>query len=404
MIGIFNLNQTLASNSAADPDDTLNTKRSLGSLGYYETPSYGMTKYPDEGLFNGIKTFQKDNNLTKDGVMKPAGETATQLGKTLAARRADTNPLRGHGANKAATDDQSATAWPSPLQKTADRPKPAPAPLASNTKPAPIKPLQRAVGRKQPNRSSDVGTAIGQLINKGIYALRNRQQDAVVKNAGLENAIETFQQANGLKVDAVMNPGGETEQALLKAPGDQHPPAAPETPSDPGQDDPDEPDGVSPKPPGDQHPPSAPDCRSLEQELEKLKTDLDDTQHDEQAKTNEIEKTEKEILEIQQEIKGLKEWSEYHGDQSKPGTVRRLPKNQILLFLSIFLKVLEPYPTNGGENAFLIAQNEAILTTLKETLASLEAELEGIEIEIVELRIAIQKAEADLKACLSDSE
>ena len=48
MSGIFNLNQTLARNSAADPDDTLNTKRALGALGYYEPPSFGMTEYPDE--------------------------------------------------------------------------------------------------------------------------------------------------------------------------------------------------------------------------------------------------------------------------------------------------------------------------------------------------------------------
>jgi len=259
MIGIFNLNQTLASNSAADPDDTLNAKRALGSLGYYKTPDYGMTKYPDEGLFNGIKSFQKDNNLTKDGVMNPAGETATQLGKTLAARRTDNNPLRGDETEKADTKDQNASTWPAPLQKTPERPKPAPVSLSQQTKPTPIKPLQKAVGRKQPNRAGDVGTAIGQLISRGIYALRNRQQDAVVKNAGLEHAIEAFQQANGLKVDAVMNPGGETEQALLKAPGDQHPPSAPETPSDPGQDDPDEPDGVTPKPPGDQHPPENPE-------------------------------------------------------------------------------------------------------------------------------------------------
>ena len=57
MFGTFNLKQTLASNSAADPDDTLKTKRALGSLGYYATPSYGITEYPDEGLFDGIKTF-----------------------------------------------------------------------------------------------------------------------------------------------------------------------------------------------------------------------------------------------------------------------------------------------------------------------------------------------------------
>ena len=86
MIGMFNLNQTLASNSAADPDDTLNTKRALGSLGYYEAPSFGMTEYPDEELFNGIKTFQKDNGLTKDGVIKTCRRNRNPTGQNIGGK------------------------------------------------------------------------------------------------------------------------------------------------------------------------------------------------------------------------------------------------------------------------------------------------------------------------------
>jgi len=147
MIGMFNLNQTLASNSAADPDYTLNTKRALGSLGYYEAPSFGMTEYPDEELFNGIKTFQKDNGLTKDGVIKPAGETATQLDKTLAARRTANNPLRTDNADNI---EQDAIAWSEPFPKKPKASAPAPASASAKTAftPLPPKPLKKAVGLK----------------------------------------------------------------------------------------------------------------------------------------------------------------------------------------------------------------------------------------------------------------
>lgn len=256
MIGMFNLNQTLASNSAADPDDTLNTKRALGSLGYYEAPSFGMTEYPDEGLFNGIKSFQKDNDLTKDGVMKPAGETATQLGKTLAARRTANNPLR---SNNTDNKEQDAIAWPEPFPKKPKASAPASTPSKTAFTPLPPKSLKKAVGLKQPNRAGDVGTAIGQLVAKGIYALRNRQQDAVVKNVGLENAIKAFQTQNALTVDGVMKPGGETDTALRQSLDARAQQLTSETPSDPGQDDPDEPDDITPRPPGDQHPPEKPE-------------------------------------------------------------------------------------------------------------------------------------------------
>ena len=83
MYNPFQLTSTLASNATADEDDTVAAKQAFGQLGYYQTPSYGLTPYPDQGLFDGIKKFQKDNDLTVDGVMQPAGETATALGGIL---------------------------------------------------------------------------------------------------------------------------------------------------------------------------------------------------------------------------------------------------------------------------------------------------------------------------------
>ncbi len=74
-------------------DDTLRAKKTFGGLGYYKTPSYGLTKYPDEPLFKGIESFQKDHGLRKDGVMKPGGETANKLGKALGQQKSAQNML-----------------------------------------------------------------------------------------------------------------------------------------------------------------------------------------------------------------------------------------------------------------------------------------------------------------------
>jgi murein DD-endopeptidase MepM/ murein hydrolase activator NlpD len=88
----FQLNSTLSRSSSADEDDTLNAKNALGSLGYYKTPKHGLAQYPDEPLFKGIKRFQSDNGLKRDGVMKPDGETARTLGTVMARRKQSTRP------------------------------------------------------------------------------------------------------------------------------------------------------------------------------------------------------------------------------------------------------------------------------------------------------------------------
>lgn len=71
----FKLNAPLDRDYNADFQDTLMIKRALNALGYYQTPAYGMTQYPDELLFKGIEGFQRDFGLKKDGLMMPGGET-----------------------------------------------------------------------------------------------------------------------------------------------------------------------------------------------------------------------------------------------------------------------------------------------------------------------------------------
>jgi peptidoglycan hydrolase-like protein with peptidoglycan-binding domain len=75
----YRTNETLARNVSVDMDDTLKTKKALQHLGYYETPSYGMTRYTDNHMFDAIEKFQKDHDLKVDGVIEPDGETAATI-------------------------------------------------------------------------------------------------------------------------------------------------------------------------------------------------------------------------------------------------------------------------------------------------------------------------------------
>ncbi len=83
MISPFGLNSTLGRSYNGDLNDTRRAKKAFRNIGYFATPPYGLTEYPDEPLFKAIETFQSDNGLRRDGIMKPKGETATTLGKHL---------------------------------------------------------------------------------------------------------------------------------------------------------------------------------------------------------------------------------------------------------------------------------------------------------------------------------
>lgn len=79
----FRLMSTIGSSYRVDPDDTRRTKKTLRELGYYETPSYGITPYPDERMFQGLEDFQDDFDLYRDGIMTTDGETVEKLNEVL---------------------------------------------------------------------------------------------------------------------------------------------------------------------------------------------------------------------------------------------------------------------------------------------------------------------------------
>ena len=78
------LSKTIDRNSAdMDEDDVLAVKSSLKNLNYYKEPKYGMTKFSDNEMFEGIKKFQTDNKLKVDGIMKPKGETENKVNEKI---------------------------------------------------------------------------------------------------------------------------------------------------------------------------------------------------------------------------------------------------------------------------------------------------------------------------------
>ena len=83
----FRLNEMLTSSGRADPHDTINAKKALKDLGYYEEPDYGLTEFADTPLFEGVKRLQRDYRLIPDGVMNPDGPTARAIDRLLVERR-----------------------------------------------------------------------------------------------------------------------------------------------------------------------------------------------------------------------------------------------------------------------------------------------------------------------------
>ena len=75
----FRLNKTIGEAYDMDLADTLITKQTLASLGHLEVPDGGFDPYPDRPMIEAVKSFQRAEGLTEDGVMKPDGPTLARL-------------------------------------------------------------------------------------------------------------------------------------------------------------------------------------------------------------------------------------------------------------------------------------------------------------------------------------
>jgi hypothetical protein len=266
----FRLKRVLDADSSVDLDDSLRAKKAFRESGFFKTPRYGVTPYPDAPLFDAIRGFQSANGLRRDGIMKPDGETATRLGAVLAERQ---QPRRRR---------------PDPV-----RPKPALPKPARPNKPNLFETAARlkrgrsapntfglfdTVGAGRRNRPSDVLAAKRSLAWAGAFP-RAKTLDVRLAGAiddGLFGALRRFQQSTGLKIDGFMRPGGETETALDKlispmvAKFRKDNPLADDVPPNGDPDDPDEPiDPPEDGNPEDPDEPSEPDKPSEPDEPEK---------------------------------------------------------------------------------------------------------------------------------------
>lgn len=87
----FRVKKTIGSSWNVDEDDVVKTKTALKKTGDYKAPEWGVTGYPDQDMFDGLKSFQKREGLQVDGVMKPDGPTEKRLAqKTKPTRAAET--------------------------------------------------------------------------------------------------------------------------------------------------------------------------------------------------------------------------------------------------------------------------------------------------------------------------
>lgn len=92
----YSLKSSLASNANVDLDDAMKTKLALQRLGYYKTPSYGMTPYPDQPLFDGVSALQRDKGLRSTGEMRPGDDTE----KAIRVALSETTPNASENSDK----------------------------------------------------------------------------------------------------------------------------------------------------------------------------------------------------------------------------------------------------------------------------------------------------------------
>ncbi|MEW5729134.1 MAG: peptidoglycan-binding domain-containing protein [Pseudomonadota bacterium] len=81
----FSLKDPVGTNWRLNTGDLKNTKRALSQLGYYKVPpERGIDDWADTQLFDGIRSFQKDNGLKVDAFMRPGGPTEKTINARLA--------------------------------------------------------------------------------------------------------------------------------------------------------------------------------------------------------------------------------------------------------------------------------------------------------------------------------
>jgi len=199
MFGSYNLRLDRAIDRTAPTSskDVITVKEVLRKLGFYRPPGRGLSGITDESLFDGIKKFQKNEGLTPDGVVKPAGPTVRLMGAALWENSSNSSGSRG----KPARTITGGISWPAFS-------------------------LTGAVGQGGVNNPRDVLGAKRALAWAGYYPREKAQEQSAVtladKSADVsvdpdfELGIAGLQRDFNLKRDQRMDPRGPSATILTR--------------------------------------------------------------------------------------------------------------------------------------------------------------------------------------------
>ncbi len=139
----------------------------------------------DRELDTATKSFQRDNGLKIDGIIRPNGETEQALNTIVKRKTGQSKEVKGKGNN-------FFPEMPKPLK------------------------LQSSIGDGRENKAEDIGNVENALAGLGHLKIGEFNKDKGTIRPSLVKAIKSFQKDNGLFVDGVMKPDGETQEALGK--------------------------------------------------------------------------------------------------------------------------------------------------------------------------------------------
>lgn len=92
MFDLLKLKKEVSETTAdIEADDVISVKTKLKDLGHYQEPEWGISYITDDGMFSGIRNFQKEKGLAVDGVMKPEGETEGKINEVLKQKNTPSN-------------------------------------------------------------------------------------------------------------------------------------------------------------------------------------------------------------------------------------------------------------------------------------------------------------------------
>jgi hypothetical protein len=111
--GAFNLRRAIVPDGDMEPSDVMRAKSALGRLGHFDIAREKLNGYPGRPLTEGVKSFQREQGLTVDGLMNPDGPSARRLTSLIG----DMNQTDGIAADDSDVDADAGLAAISPTGK-----------------------------------------------------------------------------------------------------------------------------------------------------------------------------------------------------------------------------------------------------------------------------------------------